>query len=285
MPCYHPLTAWRTESGGIVIGNRAQGSTQLFLPCGKCIGCSKRTSQGWALRGLLEMQEHDAAAFTTLTYAPKYEPPTLQRRDLSAFLKRLRTNRARSGATAPIRFLASGEYGDRYRRPHYHAILFGVRAEERADIEAAWRLGIVHTVTATPAAICYTAGYVTKKACVKDIKQERIDPHTGEVYTYQPPFLQMSRRPGIGGHARKWPQTWRDYAVMDGTKMPVPRYLHEAWKAQATPEQIKQLQEEKLRKIIELLAETGEEQIQQLEAGERMAEAMHKMQREKRKLH
>ena len=77
--------------------------------------------------------------------------------------------------------------------------------------------------------------------------QERVDPETGEVYQWQPPFVQMSRRPGIGGHARQWPSSWRLYAVDDGYKMPVPRFLHDSWKAQASKEEIEELLDIKSR--------------------------------------
>lgn len=55
----------------------------------------------------------------------------------------------------------------------------------------------------------------------------------------------MSRRPGIGGDARQWANSWRLYAIKDGHKMAVPRFLHDAWKQQATPQQQEELALEK----------------------------------------
>lgn len=210
------------------------------------MGCERDKNRAWMLRAHLELKEHKAAAFTTLTYAPESLPPTLQKRHLQLFLKRLRRQRQRSKATA-IRFFASGEYGEKDGRPHYHAILFGASREDAEDIQKAWPHGHAFTVNATEAAIAYVAGYTAKKQGQRQqAKEERVDEETGEVYTFQPPFLQMSLKPGIGGAARdKFTQSWRSFAVHNGTKQPVPRFLHEAWKKQATTQQLEKLEEEK----------------------------------------
>jgi len=65
-------------------------------------------------------------------------------------------------------------------------------------------------------------------------------------------FCCLSRRPGIGGEARKHWQSWARFAVMDGTKFPVPRYLHEAFKKEADPLLLEQVQFEKWshRKVV-----------------------------------
>ena len=213
------------------------------MPCGKCIGCHTAAAKAWALRCTLENQLHQHAAFTTLTYDEKHLPPTLRKRDLQLWLKRFREA---LGPTRPIRFFASGEYGEQSKRPHYHALLFGAAPADYELIKRTWKMGHTHTVPITPAAINYVAGYTTKKLTDKDEgRRERVDPETGEVYEWQPPFIQMSRRPGIGGHARQHTASWRSYAINNGVKTAVPRFLHEAWKQQATEEQREQLAKER----------------------------------------
>lgn len=156
------------------------------------------------------------------------------------------------GAARPIRFLASGEYGEKRGRPHYHAILYGADVNDADAIESTWGLGNTRTCAVTPAAIAYVAGYTSKK--VGELhrrwyaQEERVDPTTGEVYHYQPPFLQMSRRPGIGAGAKKHTDSWRLYAILGGQRMHVPRYLHDAWKQQASPQD----QEERLDEIFQI---------------------------------
>lgn len=285
MPCYHPNQAWstKTETKTIISFGKEPPhwhSTPLSLPCGRCIGCNMAQAKAWALRCQLELQLHRAALFTTLTYDQKHLPITLAKRHLQLFLKRLRRSVARSSTNRTLRFFASGEYGETNGRPHYHAILYGLAPDEHQLVNDAWGLGLTKTVPVTPAAISYVAGYTSKKIGWKDAtKHERVDPDTGELYTWQPPFIQMSRRPGIGGHARQWQQSWRLYAIMNGTKMPVPRFLHESWKASATLEQQEELHNEKIQ-----YHESRDNSPERRHAAEAIALARQALSADKRKL-
>ena len=100
--------------------------------------------------------------------------------------------------------------------------------------------------------IKYVAGYCAKKEGWHGQFKETLDKETGELYGREAPFLLMSRRPGIGGEARKYWASWSRYAVMDGTKYPVPRYLHEAFKKEADPWLVEEVQNErwKHRKVL-----------------------------------
>lgn len=234
----------------------------MCLPCGKCTGCRTTNARAWALRCHLELQDHESAAFTTLTYSEQWLPPTLQKRDLQLFLKRLRKEKR-------IRFFASGEYGEIRQRPHYHLLLYGASLADDDLIRETWGKGLTDVRAITPANINYVAGYTQKKLNdAEHTRHERVDPDTGEVFHWQPPFIQMSRRPGIGANAKQWTSSWRSYAIYNGTKMAVPRFLHEAWKATATEQQLEQLAEEKtiqqqLRQIT----------LQQLQAREEIQQA------------
>jgi len=277
MPCNYPMPAWKTHAGTVVLGKEAPDSHQLLLPCGGCLGCRKSKAQAWTLRCLLEMQEHKEATFTTLTYHDHYVPDTLQRRDLQLFIKRLRRRKS-----APLRFFACGEYGEKRHRPHFHAILFGISATEDARrIEMAWHQGFTTNEPGTPRRIAYTAGYVQKKyGEAKPLPQEYINYETGEVYTWQEPFIQMSRRPGIGGKARRHTASWRDFAVMNGTKMPVPKYLHAAWEEIASDEEKEEREHEQyLRRLTKERITT-----RQLEAQEQILKTEQQHQASNRKL-
>lgn len=234
----------------------------LDLPCGKCIGCREAKAKAWALRCRLELQEHESAAFSTLTYNNEKLPDTLQKRHLQLFLKRLRKRFNGRKTNRDVRFFACGEYGEQTQRPHYHAILFGASEKDNQAIQAAWSYGHADVRNATAASINYVAGYTAKKYTkLEDIAEEQIDDETGEVYThvnaqgnkyiYQPPFIQMSRggksgKKGIGGDARdKFTTSWRTCAIMNGQTQSVPRYLHEKWKTTATPIEIDKLNDEK----------------------------------------
>lgn len=157
----------------------------------------------------------------------------------------------------------------------------------KKHLTEAWKAGIVHLAPATDAAIAYVAGYTAKKAGWRHQKnEERIDPETGEVYEWQPPFIHMSRNPGIAAHAAQWPHAWRKEANLNGSPVPVPRYLHRFWKDQASKEEILKLQNERIRELQQRLGEeTYRERQQRLEAIEAIAIARQAQNTQKRKLH
>lgn len=65
--------------------------------------------------------------------------PTLDRADLSNYLKRLRAHHAFNYPDEPgLRFAAAGEYGDLLGRPHFHLLLWGF-GQRPADVRAMYR--------------------------------------------------------------------------------------------------------------------------------------------------
>lgn len=279
MPCHHPMPAYRTYGGIVSLGKEPRNSKEtLLLPCGGCLGCRKSTAKAWALRCMLELQDHNSATFTTLTYDDKTLPVTLRKRDLQLYFKKLR----KGSKTNRIRFFACGEYGEQNQRPHYHAIIYGMDAmHDEGRISKAWGKGHVKTVAVTPAAIAYTAGYAAKKIGFRmEADVERVDPQTGEIYNWQPPFLQMSRRPGIGATARQHTESWRDYAILNGTRIPVPQYLKQSYLETETGEQ------KEIREHEQYLRKLTKERISQrmLSANEQIAIAEQRLQADRRKL-
>lgn len=254
MPCYHPKPAWQAKLGSPLSFSYVRNWRCISVPCNTCAGCIKAQAQAWAFRCHQESIQHLHNSFTTLTYDESKRPWTLNPAHLSGFLKRLRDTLNRKGLPK-IKFFASGEYGTYTHRPHYHAILFGLDGRKNpllgTDgprlVEATWQHGHTRTAPATPARIAYCAAYTAKKSDDRFLSTEWADPETGEVW--QPPFIQMSRGgrtgQGIGGHARQFTESWRLFAVQDGTKLPVPRYYHNAWRQTATEEDLQQLQAEK----------------------------------------
>lgn len=285
MPCYHPRNAWRfAPTCRVYMGIAPPGTEQLRVPCMRCSGCNERHALGWALRCHLEHSQHQHSAWIGLTYNDDHRPPTLSRYHLQLFLKRLR-RQAAALALPRIRFFASGEYGDARKRPHYHVLAFGLPYTERLLVQNAWtsRRGSIGHISCDPlttANICYTAGYTDKKFGDRIVAQhERIDPDTGELYYWQPPFIQMSRRPGIGGHARQWTRSWRDYGILNGTKTPVPRFLAAAWEAVATETQ--KIERQQQRKENALTRDTTPETLHAMEV---IAHTKHKLKAQQRAL-
>lgn len=154
----------------------------LELPCGQCLGCRLARRREWAVRCFHEQLYHQAHGgeswFATLTYNEESLPDygCLRKSDLQLFMMRLRKEYGLG-----IRYYACGEYGERYGRPHYHAILFNLKLDksdlgfERQQYDAKfpvwecskiadiWQNGFVTVAPANVQTMAYTAGYVVEK--------------------------------------------------------------------------------------------------------------------------
>lgn len=256
MQCTSPLTAYQLEGGGVTFV-RARGGDEILLPCGRCISCRIHHSQMWALRCSHEAKCHEQSAFVTLTYDDKHLPAgqTLVPDHFRLFMRRVR----KRFRPVKVRFFGCGEYGDdddmRHRlqyggnlgRPHYHILLFGVSFSDGVQLSkkgnnvlytskllsSLWPHGSSSFGAVTPESAGYVARYSLKK-----INGEMADAHylaprpfcdadTGEFFTHRrSEFLRMSRRPGVG--ALWFQRFYKDYidgyCVVDGRRVPVPRY-------------------------------------------------------------
>ena len=213
-----------------------------LVPCGRCMGCRLDKARVWADRMLLELRDNDyKAIFVTLTYDNLHLPPagrdlgagfhyladqddydylfddelwvlsasgapsSLSVRDTQLFLKRLRKQfRGRR-----LRYFLCGEYGPRTKRPHYHAIIYGLSLADFPDcrihdfnnlgqpryksksFQRIWNNGFCVLAPVNWNTCAYVSRYTTKKFYKSDSPGE---------YDYHrlQPFCTMSRRPGIG---------------------------------------------------------------------------------------
>lgn len=252
----------------------AAGERAVELPCGRCVLCKTDKAQDWATRCQHEANQHrhpdgtTNGSFVTLTFSDDglavrelevgARAETLRKADLSGFLKRLRANRHRravkrgENSAEPIKFFGVGEYGEQYLRPHYHVLLFGEDfSEERVRCEdengntyfqspilaGLWQYGLTDIRPITTETTNYVCRYVQKKLNNQALQAacERVREDTGEVFTVEPEFALMSRRPGIGA-------SWFDeysgdvypagYVRIAGKKRRVPRFYKERLRAQ-----------------------------------------------------
>lgn len=200
--------------------------------CGQCMPCRINRRRMWTGRMLLELLEHPASCFVTLTYDKEHLPGDLcvSKREAQLFLKRLR----REFSTRSIRYLMCGEYGDASWRPHYHGILYGVSPAEENRIRRCWEKGFICVGTAEPKSVNYCLAYVTKNM---------VKPGDYRLKGRTPEFRLMSSKPGLGhgvvARMRKAYETERGQAAFDaagwiekwfrygGMKYPLGRYLME----------------------------------------------------------
>ncbi len=208
------------------------------VPCGKCASCHCDYSRDWSNRMILELQDHDEAMFLTLTYNDDHLPlspkgfPTLDKRDIQLFLKRLR----KYLGDKRIRYYLAGEYGSRTHRPHYHAIIYGIGVNTFDDIvfrgnnklghpfftspklESIWGNGFVMFSSVTWRTCNYVARYVLKKQAERDDCDG----------VCLPPFNLSSRNPGIGmSRADELLSSGQSVFAVDGNdgihNIPIPR--------------------------------------------------------------
>lgn len=210
MPCYHPLTAWKSRdpddwrNGKVKMVFREDlgwPATRMELPCGQCIGCRLDKARQWAIRCANEAQLHEQNCFLTLTYRPESLPEneSLEPEHMQKFLKRLR----KSISPKQIRFFQCGEYGDDSSRPHHHCLLFGHDFPDKllvkrgnyplynsTTLDKLWGHGFCTIGEVTFDSACYVARYILKK-----ITGESAEEH---YMGRKPEYITMSRRPGIG---------------------------------------------------------------------------------------
>ena len=216
-----------------------QHPTHGPIKCGQCIECRLAYSREWAIRITHEQQMHKVSCMLNLTYDDAHLPDhgQLWKDDLQRFFKRLRK------AGYIFKYVASGEYGDVSRRPHFHIALFGVDFSsdrrvfgrssngERTFISDAvarvWPAGhhLIGSLNFESAA--YIARYILKKAKGSQVAAPLAVDDDGVLVLPNPEFLLMSK--GIG---RSW---FREFFFSDvfpiasvitaqGSRAPVPRF-------------------------------------------------------------
>lgn len=222
-----------------------------------------------------ERQLHEHNSFLTLTLDDEYltsrywtglhRPDgskiyggTLVTADTQKFIKRLdkrsrKELRDRSGALLQselknkkrrLRYYLCGEYGEQFRRPHYHICLFGIDFADKivlgttttkhklytsTTLEQLWPYGHSTIGDLTFETAAYTARYVMKKinGQRKKTHYEAIDHDTGEIIQLLPEYNNMSKAPAI---AKGWLEKYNrdvyphDYVVVRGHKQKPPRY-------------------------------------------------------------
>lgn len=191
------------------------------FPCGQCLNCRINQRRIWLARLKLEECVSDCTAWVTMTYndenlpttdyiADSWSRPTLKRSDVDHFLRNLRNRLKKKGRT--FRYFLAGEYGDKTRRPHYHAILFNVDGtdyyrhenyirkygtisdsadDDFADIYRSWPFGFVKIGNVEKGGVDYCLSYVTKKIAKSEEDDIRLQYVEKE-------FSSKSRGLGIG---------------------------------------------------------------------------------------
>lgn len=242
MPCFHPLTAYKTASGDIVFSERRRNEviSSLQLPCGQCIGCRLERSRQWAMRCMHEASLHERNCFLTLTYNDENVPKrgVLEYPAFQKFMKRFR----KFAAPVQPRFYMCGEYGPENWRPHYHACIFGFDFDDKthwsrspsgealfrsASLERLWPYGFASIGSVTFESAAYVARYCVQKITGHNAKAHYARVDADGEYSLPPEFNHMSLKPGIGSG---WLSRFQsdvyphDYVVVNGKECKPPKY-------------------------------------------------------------
>jgi len=222
MTCFRPRPAWRDKEPNangkhqITFSRRtSQLEHDYLIPCGKCGGCTADKRMEWGIRMYHESITANTSTFLTLTYSDDYLPADgkISVDHARNFLQRTRDK------LGPIRYYLTGEYGDKTKRPHYHALIFNEDfCDDRYEysnglygshtLDHLWGRGIVQAAPVSLGTAFYTAGYASKKLNDSDT------------------FNIMSRRPPIG---YDWAMQNLDTAnrtgttVIEGQEFPIPK--------------------------------------------------------------
>lgn len=241
------------------------------MPCGKCLECRLDYARQWAVRCVHEAAMHERNCFITLTYSDEnLKSPKLDYTDFQKFMKKLRKVQ-----NAPIGVFVTGEYGDKTKRPHWHAILFnycpsdsvlkytndrGDRVFESETLSKLWGNGIAEFGSVTFHSAGYCARYAAKK-----LGHGRDGEHEFE------PISKKSNKHAIGKKwiEKYWPDVFNYGHVIlaDGKKCTIPRYYEKWFKENRPNEWLIYTEKVKLEKIAKA---TRREKITQAEYFDRV---------------
>lgn len=200
--------------------------------CGQCIECRLEYARNWAVRLMAEAQSKECC-FVTLTYDDDHLPDdgSISKRTMQLFIKKLRKR-------ASFRYFLCGEYGEKYKRPHYHLALIGVSVDNKIFENRKWNNsrkiwhctlkewpnGFVAVGNLTADSANYVAGYMLKK-----VKGKKAEEHYKKL-GIEPEFRLCSTKPGLGfDYLMQNRQFLREngFMVFKGHKVPLPRYFFE----------------------------------------------------------
>lgn len=256
MPCYKPLQGWRSKTINPKTGKRSlvfnakdalrytDRDSYIDLPCGSCDGCRLDRARQWAIRCTHEAALYEHNVFVTLTYNDQHLPKngSIDPRAPVLFMKRLRK---KFGAN--IRSFGCAEYGAKYKRPHYHLLIFNLHLTDMVKymgpkgpmyrsktIEDLWsdpKTGESYgfsTVDEVNYSVCaYVARYVVKK---QKVSRRTPSPY-GDLLPERSICISRGRRSaGTGGIGYGWFQKYTadvypcDNVVLNGHKMRPPKY-------------------------------------------------------------
>lgn len=179
MRCIRPIKAGFQHDGTSLTFSYKNVDKQYAtfeFECRKCLPCRLNIAREKAIRAFHEAQMHEDNIFLTLTYDEEHlESPRLIYQHFQKFIRDLRYR-----AQVKIPYMVTGEYGDKFKRPHWHALLFNYQppdqkfkyTSDRGDtvysseeLTKVWSRGSIEYGSITIDSANYVARYAAKKLC------------------------------------------------------------------------------------------------------------------------
>ena len=240
MECIRPIKAGFVRSGDITYSIRkfSKELEPFAFPCRKCLACRLNIAREKAIRAVHESKIHNDNIFLTLTYDNDHLPKDgkLNYLDFQLFMKSLREKINRNIKNKEnkihVSYMVTGEYGDKTKRPHWHAIIFNYRPTDAkykyssdhgedvftsTEIRDLWNRGNIEFGSVTMDSAGYVARYAAKKLT-----------HGQDQEHEYHPIHKTSSKHAIG---KKWIEKYykdvfsKGYIILpDGQKAGIPRY-------------------------------------------------------------
>lgn len=255
MQCINPLKAGFDRTGDLTYSSKRISNelVSFAFPCRKCLACRLNIAREKAVRAVHEASLHKNNIFLTLTYDDQHVGDgRLNYLDFQLFMKKLREHVTRN-ITDPdlkkefaISYMVTGEYGDKKKRPHWHAIIFNYSPDDKKPkytshsgeqvftsqfLTELWSKGQIDFGSVTLESAGYVARYAAKK--LAHGKDQDHDYH---------PIHKTSSKHAVGKKwiEKYWKQTFDNgFIILKGKKASIPRYYLDWLKKNNMPEYLR----------------------------------------------
>jgi len=241
MSCYSPYTVGFLADGKTLSFNPNKYSKEyppFKIPCNKCIACRLDYATQWAIRCVHEASLNEKNIFLTLTYDEKNYVKKLNYSHFQKFIKRLRKSLPDD---QKISYFVTGEYGEKFKRPHWHVIIFNYEPSDKEfkytsqlgdpnyssdSLKEIWGKGNIEFGAVTLKSASYCARYAAKKLV-----------HGNDCSEFQPISKKSNKSPIGQKFLKLYYKDIFNYGelIVEGKKRPIPRY-YERWLKKEHPD-------------------------------------------------
>lgn len=156
--------------------------------CGKCLACLAYKSEQENIRYSFE-SKNNYGYFVTLTYRDTCLPYWgVNKDDARLFLKQCKS------LASYFKYVLIAEYGGRFSRPHYHALLWFNTPVPFKELENIWKHGNISVSRIDDKQTKYVAKYHTTKILSQDIYRSKFYPNYVRCIEEHPTYVLLDNK-------------------------------------------------------------------------------------------